>query len=120
LKIHTEWGKALEKTTGILTDETIIKASNQHCIDQGIDPEQPPIFPTCYAADELGSQLHVYNEVIEVIEFFVNKFLSSVKGNPILVTISDDKGYLLAFKGDPTIIDLVGQVGIKEGVQLNK
>lgn len=120
MKIHTEWGKALEKTTGILTDETIIKASNQHCINQGIDPEQPPIFPKCYAADELGSQLHAYSEVIEVIDFFVNKFLSSVKGNPILVTISDDAGYLLAFKGDPTIIDLVGQVGIKEGVQLNK
>lgn len=50
----------------------------------------------------------------------MTKFLSSVKGNPILVTISDDAGYLLAFKGDPTIIDLVGQVGIKEGVQLNK
>jgi signal transduction histidine kinase len=110
----------LDITSGILTDETIIKASNQHCIDLGIDPEQPPIFTTSYVTDKLESQLSVYSEVIEVIEFFVNKFLSSVKGNPILVAISDDAGYLLAFKGDPTIINLVGQVGIKEGVQLNK
>ncbi|MEK4876792.1 MULTISPECIES: ATP-binding protein [Paenibacillus] len=110
----------MDETTGILTDETIIKASNQHCIDQGIDPEQPPVFAKGYSTDELGAQLSAYSEVIEVIEFFVKKFLSSVKGNPILVTISDDAGYLLAFQGDATIIDLVGQVGIKEGVQMNK
>lgn len=109
----------MDKTTGVLTDETIIKASNQYCIDQGIDPEQPPAFEKCYDAEKLASQLSVYSEVIEVIDFFVNKFLSSVEGNPILVTITDDDGYMLAFKGDPTIIDVVGQVGIKEGVQLN-
>lgn len=109
----------MDKTTGVLTDETIIKASNQYCIDQGIDPEQSPVFEKCYNAEKLASQLSVYSEVIEVIDFFVNKFLSSVEGNPILVTITDDAGYMLAFKGDPTIIDVVGQVGIKEGVQLN-
>lgn len=109
----------LERTTETLTDEIIIKAFKQQCIDQGIDPEQQPYFATSYSVDELEIKLSKYNEVIEVIEFFVNKFLSSIEGNPILVAISDPEGYLLAFKGDPTIIDTVRQIGIREGVQFN-
>lgn len=73
----------MDETTGILTDETIIKASNQHCIDQGIDPEQPPVFAKGYSTDELGAQLSAYSEVIEVIEFLSKiSFLSQREPDP--------------------------------------
>ncbi|MBT2289908.1 PAS domain S-box protein [Paenibacillus albidus] len=109
----------MERVTVTPTDEMIIRDSKEKCIRQGINPELPPVFVKRYTKGELKAQLNKYSEVIEVIDFFVNKFLSSVTGNPILIAISNDEGYLLAFKGDPTIIDIVRQVGIKEGVQLS-
>lgn len=109
----------MERVTVEPTDEDIIEASKQQCIDKAINPEQPPVFTVRFSANQLEAQLSQYREVIEVIDFFVNKFLSSVKGTPILIAVSDPEGYLLAFKGDPTIIDTVRQVGIQEGVQFN-
>ncbi|MCL6604108.1 MAG: PAS domain-containing protein [Paenibacillus sp.] len=102
------------------TDEVIIEAYKQHCVHIGLDPEQPPVFKKRFSADQLALQLVKYREVIEVIDYFVKKFLSSATGNPILIAISDLDGYLLAFKGDPTIIDTVRLVGIQEGIQFTE
>lgn len=103
-----------------MTDNQIIQDSNHQCKLKGIDPEQPPVFANRLSAEQLTAQLSKYREVIEVIDFFVQKFLSSITGNPILVAISDDEGYLLAFQGDPAIIDTVKQLGMHEGVMLNE
>jgi PAS domain S-box-containing protein len=102
-----------------MTDNQIIQESKQYCKLKGIDPEQPPVFANRLSAEQLKTQLNRYREVIGVIDFFVGKFLSSITGNPIMIAISDDEGYLLAFHGDPTIIGIVKQVGIEEGVLLN-
>ncbi|KGE19692.1 histidine kinase [Paenibacillus wynnii] len=104
----------------VLTDEVDIEAYRQNCFHAGIDPEQPPFFAERFSAEGLEEQLIKYKEIIEVIESFVNKFLSSVTGSPILVAISDAEGYLLAFKGDPTIIDTVRLVGMQEGVRFTE
>ncbi|MDQ0196556.1 ATP-binding protein [Paenibacillus wynnii] len=109
----------MERAT-VLTDEVDIEAYRQNCFHAGIDPEQPPFFAERFSAEELEAQLIKYKEVIEVIDSFVNKFLSSVSGSPILIAISDAEGYLLAFKGDPTIIDTIRLVGIQEGVRFTE
>ncbi|MFE4712851.1 MULTISPECIES: ATP-binding protein [unclassified Paenibacillus] len=103
-----------------MTDNQIIQDSKQQCKLRGIDPEQPPVFANRLSAEQLKKQLSKYREVIEVIDFFVHKFLSSITGTPILVAISDDKGYLLAFQGDPSIIDTIRQIGLGEGALMNE
>lgn len=110
----------MNRAEDAMADDVIIKASKQLSFHKGIDPEQPPFFAERFSEGELAAQLSAYGEVIEVIDFFVNKFLSSVAGNPILILISDHKGHVLTLNGDPTIIDTVRMVGIKEGVQLTE
>ena len=109
----------MEKAT-VLTDEIIIEAYRQNYFQSGIDPEQPPSFTQRLTAEELEAKLIKHKEVIEVIDVFVQKFLSSIKGSPILVAVTDAKGSLLAFKGDPTIIDTIRMVGIVEGVRFTE
>ncbi|GIO32567.1 MULTISPECIES: ATP-binding protein [Paenibacillus] len=103
-----------------LNDAHAIEVSKQYCRQTGIDPDEPPRFNQKYCPAELAAKLVKYGEYIEVIHFFIGKFLSSISGSPITITVTDDQGYMLEFAGDPTIIKTVKQLGIEEGVRFNK
>ncbi|OAB42316.1 PAS domain-containing sensor histidine kinase [Paenibacillus glacialis] len=98
----------------------IIKESKQQCIEQGIQSDIQPVFNKCFSDEELKIELCKYSEVLEVFNYFVDKFLSSTSGNPYLIAISNHEGYILSFRGDSTIIELASKLGIKEGVQYNE
>ena len=104
----------------IMNVDSIIQESKQKCMALGIVPDHPPIFKNRFSNEELESQLYMYSEILEVINYFVDKFLSSTSGNPYLIAITDREGYILAFKGDASIIDIANQIGIQEGVQFSE
>ncbi|WP_223260701.1 hypothetical protein [Paenibacillus ihbetae] len=57
-----------------------------------------------------------YKDYIEVTQTFVRKFLSSGSGNPVIITLTDEDGYVLDLAGDPAIIETVRELGIGEGI----
>lgn len=97
-----------------------IAVSKQYCRQMGIKPDELPTFTRRYSHAELAAKLVIYREYIEVIHFFISKFLSSISGSPIIIAVTDDRGYMLEFAGDPTIIETVRHLGIEEGNQFNK
>ncbi|BFH59796.1 ATP-binding protein [Paenibacillus azoreducens] len=100
-------------------DAHAIAASKQYCKQTGVNPDEPPIFNRRYSHAELAGKRAQYGEYIEVIHFFIHKFLSSISGSPIMIAISDDQGYILEFTGDPAIIHMIRRIGIEEGIQFN-
>ncbi|CAM4378182.1 ATP-binding protein [Paenibacillus alkaliterrae] len=103
-----------------MTDNHIIIETNERCRRLGLDPHALPVFNKRYSAEELTARRSQYKEVIEVITYFVNKFLSAISGDPFFVAINDNEGYILEFKGDSTIIETVRQLGLAEGLQMNE
>src|SRR4029453_2192165 len=103
----------------MMNNDRIIE-SHKLCERQGLNPDELPIYTESYSALELEAQRSQYKEVFEVIGLFVKKFLSSVSGDPFFVAISDHEGYILEFKGDPSIIATVRQLGIVEGLRFTK
>lgn len=104
----------------IMNVDLIIQESKQKCIALGIDSEQIPACINRFSNEELEKQRYMYSEMLEVINYFVDRFLSSTSGNPYLIAITDHEGYILAFKGDASIIDVANQLGIQEGVQFSE
>ncbi|MGM0881786.1 MAG: ATP-binding protein [Bacillota bacterium] len=103
-----------------MIDKTMITQSHQQCRLRELDPDALPIYTESFSASELEVQLIKYKEVIEVIHFFMDKFLSSVQGDPMLIAILDNEGYVLDFRGDPSIINSVRQLGIVEGIRFSE
>ncbi|MWV46018.1 PAS domain S-box protein [Paenibacillus sp. HJL G12] len=97
-----------------------IALSKQYCRQTGIHADELPTFIRRNSHAELAVKLIKYREYIEVIHFFISKFLSSISGSPITIAVTDDQGYVLEFAGDPTIIKTVRHLGIEEGIQFNK
>lgn len=98
-------------------DGSIIIQAKERCKEYGLDPTIVPTFSQCLSSDAYAKKIETYSEIIDIVKFFINKFLSSVEGTPILVVVTDDKGHILRFEGDSTILDTVNQLGIKEGVR---
>lgn len=97
-----------------------IKDSKKRCKLLGMDPNKIQIPKVVMTKDELARKKEEYKEVLEVASFFSNKIIDSLKGTPILVVISDDKGFLLDTLGDKTIENTVRDLWIKPGVQFTE
>jgi two-component system, sporulation sensor kinase E len=92
-----------------------ITISKQKCKERGMDPFTI-VCPKQFMTDEeLINKRKSYNEILSVVSFFSNKLLDSFKGTPILICISDSKGYLLDTVGDETIKSTIEALGIKQG-----
>lgn len=100
---------------GDITDQDIIRQAKQHCINMGMKPESFPSQTHRLKHEELAARRDKYKEYIEVIQVFVNKFLSSGSGNPVVITITDQEGFILDQAGDSSIIETARSLGIIEG-----
>ncbi|MCA0756559.1 PAS domain-containing sensor histidine kinase [Paenibacillus sp. N4] len=103
-----------------MKDNQIINESNERCRSMGLDPDSLPVYHKRYTAEELQIRLNQYKEILEVTHYFIEKFLASVAGFPFCILISDNEGYLLEFKGDPSIIDTIRKLGIVEGAHFGE
>lgn len=100
----------------IKQDGSIVIQSKERCQTFRLDPTVIPTFSQSLSSDRLKEKITTYEDILDVVNFFTKKFLSSVEGTPFLVMITDDEGYVLRLGGDTSMVDTVKQLGIKEGV----
>lgn len=98
-------------------EESYILESKIRCRDLGMEPDKPNTPKKIMSELELSKKKEIYKEILEVVSFFGNKIIKSLEGTPILVAISDEKGFLLDTLGDETIKSMAVQLGIKPGAQ---
>src|SRR5471030_627562 len=84
-------------------EASYILESKKKCKELGVDPNRPTMPKNIMSELELVRKKEAYKEILEVVKFFSNKMLKSLEGTPILITISDENGYLLDTLGDETI-----------------
>ncbi len=92
-----------------------ITQSKKMCKESGMDPNgiaSPKRFMT---KQELDIKRKAYGEILSVVSYFSNKLLDSLIETPILISVSDSKGYLLDMVGDETIKSTIEKLGIKLG-----
>lgn len=91
--------------------------SKKKCRELGMDPNKPGTSKSIMSKLELGKKKEIYNEILEVVKFFSNKMIKSLEGTPIMITITDENGYLLDILGDEFMIKTMTQLGVKPGIQ---
>lgn len=101
-------------------DYSIVVQAKERCQRFGLDPNGLPKFSQCLSPGDLEKKVISYGEILEVVKFFIDKFLSSVEGTPFLIMVTDDKGFVLKFEGDSSIVATLNQLRIKEGVRFNE
>ncbi len=97
-----------------------VKASRRQCSNAGMDPAEVRVPSQRMTEAELLAKRNEYYEILEVVSFFSDKVLQSLAGTPILIVISDEKGYILDIVGDETIKDMIQKLGIEAGVRFTQ
>lgn len=98
-------------------EESYILESKNRCRNLGLDPDKPRMPQNVMSELNLCRRKDVYEEVLDVVRVFSNKMIKSLEGTPILISITDEKGYLLEVLGDDTIRETMSKLGIKPGIQ---
>lgn len=105
----------------ISTDKPeFILQSNLLCKDLGMDPKKVPFPQKILTPAELDQKREEYDEILSVVSFFGQKILHYLKGTPILLSVSDDQGFILHMMGDETIKKTINELGIRPGVQFTE
>ncbi|NEW09490.1 EAL domain-containing protein [Paenibacillus sp. SYP-B3998] len=99
-----------------MNNETWIAESKERCVKLGINPCAIPTFSKFLTEAELDQKRNEYEEILSVINFFVHKMLELMKGIPLLIMISDEKGCVLEMAGDEAIKSVVNESGIQVGL----
>jgi diguanylate cyclase (GGDEF)-like protein/PAS domain S-box-containing protein len=105
-----------------MSDKTpqFILDSKRQCELFGMDSNEIRKPSVNMTSNQLEAKRKSYSEILEVVSFFSHKFLNALKGTPILLVISDEKGFILDMVGDETIETTVHQLGIKSGAQFTQ
>jgi len=98
-------------------DNSIVIQAKERCKQYGLDPSSLPTFSQCLSSDAYAKKIKTYSDILDIVKFFMNQFLSSFEGVPFLVVVTDDEGHILRFEGDSTVLDTVNQLEIREGVR---
>ena len=94
--------------------------SKKKCRELGMDPNKPGMSKNIMSELELGRKKDIYNEILEVVKFFSNKMLKSLEGTPLMITITDQNGYLLDILGDENMTKTMYHFGVKPGIQFRE
>jgi diguanylate cyclase (GGDEF)-like protein/PAS domain S-box-containing protein len=94
--------------------------SKQRCTNMGMDPKEIRLPKTVMTEEALEQKRAEYEEILSVVQFFGRKVLDSLKGTPILIVISDQKGFILQMDGDETIKATINKLGIRPGIQFTE
>ncbi|MBM7567815.1 EAL domain-containing protein [Paenibacillus sacheonensis] len=97
-----------------------ILESNRYCLDIGMDPKIIPFPQKILTPDELRNLREEYDEILSVVSFFGDKILQLLQGTPLLLSVNDDRGFVLHMMGDETIRKTINDLGIRPGVQFTE
>jgi signal transduction histidine kinase len=99
-----------------MLDNYIAKV-RKRCLEQNLDPNVIPTF-TRISQEELLEIKEEYKDTLKIIKSFMIKFLGKIKGIPLMVAVTDNKGNFIEYLGDESLKDtVVNQIGMREGVQ---
>ena len=101
-------------------EASYITESKKKCEELGMDSDKLRIPKNIISELELARKKDIYEEILDVVKFFGNKMIKSLQGTPILITITDENGYLLEILGDETIRETMSKLGIKRGIQFSE
>lgn len=99
---------------------TYMNEVNYHCEKLGLDPNVMPRFSKPIIDDSFNQRQKEWKEIVPTVSLMVAKFLQSMKGTPILMAVSDSEGVVIALEGDPTIKQMMHQIGLKEGIHFKE
>ncbi|MDT8862567.1 ATP-binding protein [Alkalihalobacillus sp. MEB130] len=100
--------------------EAYIAEVKERCARCGVDPMVIPILQKV-TAEELEEIRMEYKETLEVVSFFMNKFLSKSEGIPLMVTVTDTKGTFIEYIGDKSLEKTVVQAtGLQKGIRFTE
>ncbi|MDR3540542.1 MAG: ATP-binding protein [Desulfosporosinus sp.] len=91
--------------------------SKKKCFESDMDPNEIIKLKVIMSKLELANKRKKYEEILQVVNYFSKKLLNSLKDTPILIGVSDEKGFLLDMTGDESIQSTLNQLGIKVGAQ---
>ncbi|SFL15463.1 PAS domain S-box-containing protein [Paenibacillus sp. 1_12] len=94
-----------------------ISESKKRCLEAGLQADILPFPRNRLHLHELHERKNKFAEAISVMDFFSDKTTKLLEGTPILITLTDDLGYIISFFGNEAIRESVEQFGIKEGIQ---
>ena len=101
-------------------EASYIIESKKKCLELGLDSNNPKMPKNIMSELELGQKRDAYYEILEVVKFFSNKMIKLLEGTPVLITITDEDGYLLDVLGDKSIRETMSQFGVKPGIQFRE
>jgi len=101
-------------------EASYIIESKKKCIELGLDSNKPKMPENVLSKLELGQKKDMYDEILEVVKFFSNKMIKLLEGTPVLITITDEDGYLLDVLGDKSLRETMSQFGVKTGIQFRE
>jgi PAS domain S-box-containing protein len=73
------------------------------CLDIGLDPLKPPVFPNI-GNNDLQILLEQYNELIDLAKPLIEMIKISVSGTGFILTLTDSKGVVLEVVGDKSTL----------------
>ncbi|WP_242986081.1 hypothetical protein [Clostridium diolis] len=101
-------------------EASYIIESKKKCLGLGLDSNNPKMPKNIMSELELGQKRDAYDEILEVVKFFSNKMIKLLEGTPVLITITDEDGYLLDVLGDKSIRETMSKFGVKPGIQFRE
>ncbi|WP_235885697.1 EAL domain-containing protein [Paenibacillus cymbidii] len=106
--------------SGVGGIQELVAESRQFCKEIGMDPKDIPFPQVVMTSEELERKRKEYEEILSVVQFFGDKVLNSLKGTPLLLSVTNESGYILHMMGDETIRNMVNQLGIRPGIQFTE
>ena len=93
--------------------------SKKRCEEMGLDPNSIP--SNHFSENERLNELRFqFRNVFKAVNIFTQKFMELIEGTPTLSVVTDENGTILEMVGDPTIKEMVQQLGFKPGVQFTE
>jgi diguanylate cyclase (GGDEF)-like protein/PAS domain S-box-containing protein len=94
--------------------------SKLRCKRLGMDPAVPPSFSARISEEELAKRRSKHEEILSVVDVFVNRMFEQTKEIPLLIVITDNTGCILEVTGDEMIKSTMMKLGINVGLQFKE
>ncbi|WP_445491412.1 ATP-binding protein [Niallia sp. 03133] len=90
------------------------------CKQRGLISTGYTVFSEKLTSEELYRKHKQYADILEIVIYFLDKFLLSLKDISIVASVCDAEGYLLKMQGDERSKAAAGNMGIVEGVRFTE
>jgi len=100
----------------LMNDQHYVREAKERVQKAYIDPHKSPTFKNRITNLELAQLQQEYEQIIKIIRQFVHQLFSWLPDVPLLVVVSDNRGYLIDMFGDTLIHSTVEKLGIRVGV----